>query len=90
MRLSLPQLERDFVVHAVNELISETPRHTAPYSNDPDEPEALVALGLKGVLADLDRPGNPSNPGDREGPDDREDPVGRKDDVNEGGREQGG
>ncbi|MHA7240206.1 hypothetical protein [Arthrobacter sp. TMS1-12-1] len=32
--LSLPPLDRDLISHAVNELISEIPPPTAPYSRD--------------------------------------------------------
>ncbi|MHA7279907.1 hypothetical protein ACX80H_09160 [Arthrobacter sp. MDT2-2] len=79
--INLTPLDRDLVSHAVNELISETPRPAAPYSNGPDEPEAVVALGVQGVLADLARPDDPRDPGSQEGPGSRED------DLNEDGRE---
>lgn len=82
--INFTPLDRDLVSHAVNELISETPRPAAPYSNDPDEPEAVGALGTQGVLADVDRPDDPPDPGSQEGS------GGREDDLYEGGREPGG
>jgi hypothetical protein len=58
--ITLTPMDRDLVSHAVNELITETPPPTAPYSNepnaldDPNDPDNLDALDASGVLNILD------------------------------------
>jgi hypothetical protein len=61
--ITLTPMDRDLVSHAVNELITETPPPTAPYSN---EPNALDALNVLTAFDHLDHAGNPDERDDRD------------------------
>ncbi len=57
--------DRNLVSHAVNELISETPAPTAPYTDEPsDEPIAQDATGVLNILDELDEDGGGHRPSD--------------------------